>query len=184
MNIQDYKEHAEYYNDTIEHIKIVKDLIRVYEGVYLDDLRPMDAVRLMVTCECHDQSKLFNNAERDGYIKLTHDLKDVKYGTPEYFDIINSNKCVEIHYQNNSHHPEHHVNGIADMEPHQLVDMVCDWMAAHGRKNKSFDNFNESMEFNRKRFNINDDLFKLLQAVHLAVRTNKRVVPTVYEYIK
>lgn len=104
----------------------------------------------------HDLSKVKNFEEFSGYIKMNMELKPVKYGTPEYNEIRKKyDYVIQLHYKNNSHHPEHYENGIDGMSLIDKYEMICDWFgAAIARGNK--DNLPESLEYNKKRFNISD----------------------------
>jgi hypothetical protein len=59
----------------------------------------------------------------------------VPYGSPEYEAVVErARPALEHHYRHNSHHPEHYgPAGLAGMDLFDLVEMVCDWMAAAER---------------------------------------------------
>lgn len=71
------------------------------------------ARRLIQRCFCHDNSK-FTSIE---YKYLGSDDKD------------KLKMAVDHHRAVNSHHPEHHINGVSDMTDLDLAEMVCDWRA-------------------------------------------------------
>ena len=56
----------------------------------------------------HDQSKL-EEPERTMFAKHTENLNQLEYGTDDYEKEIEEMKkdCLNHHYENNSHHPEH-----------------------------------------------------------------------------
>ncbi|HEY7119686.1 MAG TPA: DUF5662 family protein, partial [Tepidisphaeraceae bacterium] len=41
---------------------------------------------------------------------------------------------LRLHYERNSHHPEHYPDGIVGMTLWDVVEMLCDWAAASQRK--------------------------------------------------
>ncbi len=55
----------------------------------------------------HDLSKNFD-PEKKGFIKMIDNLKDLTYGSKEYFDTLKANKnVIDSHYEENRHHPEY-----------------------------------------------------------------------------
>lgn len=108
--------------DTLAHIHHVRDNI----GVFVTEMLRRGRV--------HDASK-FSAAEKPAFDDAIPLLKGVSYGTPAFqavMDRIAPALC--LHYEQNSHHPEHYGNqGIAGMDLFDLVEMLCDWMAAAGR---------------------------------------------------
>lgn len=89
-------------------------------------------------------------------------LRQTEYGSKEYNDtraLIQS--AVDIHYSRNSHHPEHYPNGVNGMCLLDLVEMLCDWAeASKGTVNGSMA---KSMEVNKQRFGISEQLFQIMQ---------------------
>lgn len=136
-------------------LEVVKHIHRVRELMYgmikgLDD-RARD----------HDQSKL-ESPEAELFGEYTPELAKTEYGTPEYDAMRERLKpALDHHYANNRHHPEHHKNGIDDMNLLDLVEMLCDWKAA-GERNKN-GNIRKSLEVNAKRYNIEPQLLRILE---------------------
>ena len=62
-------------------------------------------------------------------------LQGVAYGSPAWDDVVNrAAPALAHHFRHNSHHPEHYGNaGLAGMDLFDVVEMVCDWMAAARR---------------------------------------------------
>ena len=58
------------------------------------------------------------------------------YGSPEYeASVAEERPALEHHHRRNPHHPEHHGQaGVAGMDLFDLIEMVCDWMAAAERE--------------------------------------------------
>lgn len=76
----------------------------------------------------HDKSKL-EYPEYNLWCKMDEEPR-YKYGTKEYFDKIERNKHVfNLHYKHNTHHPEHYVNGILDMDLVDVLEMLIDWIS-------------------------------------------------------
>jgi hypothetical protein len=136
-------------NDTWKHINRVRELI---EG-----LRTILKVRGMV----HDASKL-DEPEKSIFDEMTPKLKASTYGSDEYKTMLAGMKpALDHHYVNNLHHPEHYPNGINAMSLMDILEMLCDWKAAGERHaNGSIEN---SLKVNRVRFEIDDQLWRILQ---------------------
>ena len=66
---------------------------------------------------------------------------------------------MDLHYQNNSHHPEHFIDGINGMNLIDLTEMflVC---AAATERHKN-DNIHKSIDYNKERFDLPDALVNI-----------------------
>ncbi|MBK1661507.1 hypothetical protein E2C05_23385 [Paracraurococcus ruber] len=82
----------------------------------------------------HDASKLVE-PEKSGFDRVLPLLRGLSYGSAEYRALEAAEAgLVALHHANNSHHPEHYGNrGIAGMDLFDLVEMLCDWIAAAER---------------------------------------------------
>ena len=109
----------------------------------------------------HDISKYYPS-EAKGFIKTIHKLKNSTYGSDEYRRLLRQIKPnIDLHYKRHSHHPEHYGDeGIDGMSLVDIVEMWCDWQAAV-RRHKDGD-IEKSIETNRKRFEINNQLVNIL----------------------
>jgi hypothetical protein len=135
-------------NDTLEHIKKVKNNI-------LFCVRKLHNLAIK-----HDNSKL-EEPEKRIFDEFTPKLKELTYQSEEYKKCLNlMQKGLKHHYENNSHHPEHHKNGIKDMNLIQLLEMFCDWLAATKRHNDG--NIVESIKKNKERFGYSEELEEIL----------------------
>jgi Family of unknown function (DUF5662) len=108
--------------DTLAHIHRVRDHIGTF------------VAGMLARAAAHDASKL-SEPEKSAFDRLLPLLRGVPYGSAEY-DGIEAGMAAAIahHYRANSHHPEHHgEGGIAGMDLFDVVEMVCDWMAAAER---------------------------------------------------
>ena len=103
----------------------------------------------------HDNSKL-EDFEADIFAQHNSKLADCTYGSEEDKKTLEELKdALDHHYAKNRHHPQHWPNGIKDMDLVDLIEMICDWLAA----SKKHDNGNiyESLEKNQKRFRYSDN---------------------------
>lgn len=135
--------------ETIKHIQYVANLLNGF------------ATELILRGQLHDKSKL-ETPEVELFTEYTPKLAACKYGSDEYESFKKSLKpALDHHYANNSHHPEHYKNGIDDMNLLDIVEMMCDWYAAGKRHNDG--NIRHSLEVNKKRFNMSDQLIKIME---------------------
>ena len=135
--------------DTLEHIYRVSDLLEEVEENFFD--------RSVV----HDRSKL-EDPEKEYFDTYTPMLKQLDYGTDEYKESLEKlQPALKHHYEHNRHHPEHWENGVNDMSLFDVMEMLIDWKASSER-HESGDIW-KSIEHNRKRFQISDQLYYLLK---------------------
>lgn len=137
--------------DTLKHIERVRQLIY--------------AVRLTLELrgDEHDASKLAP-PEKEAFDRCTPNLKKTTYGTPEYKAACRElGPALKHHHENNPHHPEYYGEGIAGMSLVDLMEMLCDWKAA-GERHADGGDLRKSLEHNRERFGMGDQLYKILCA--------------------
>jgi hypothetical protein len=108
-----------------------------------------------------DLSK-FGPEEFDAYEEALPRFEKAVYGTPEYIAVCKSIKpAIEHHITTNRHHPEYFGNtGINGMNLVDLVEMVCDWIAASQRGGGN--DLMNGLEINKERFHIDDQLFEII----------------------
>ena len=88
----------------------------------------------------------------------TPELKRREFGGDEYKQALaEMGKGLKHHYENNRHHPEHYENGIEGMTIVDIIEMICDWMAAAETKGVPID-----MDYLANRFNISNQLTKII----------------------
>lgn len=117
--------------------------------------------KLFERLHLHDKSKL-ESPEKELFDKYTPLLKSLTYGSEEYKEsLVNLKPALDHHYTNNSHHPEHYENGIDGMCLIDVVEMLCDWLAAVKRTDNG--DIYKSLEINRTRFNMSDQLYSILK---------------------
>lgn len=108
----------------------------------------------------HDKSKLTD--KELPYFAEAQELKGLRYGSKKYFASLAKLKpALDHHYKMNRHHPEHHENGIPDMNIVDVIEMLSDWLAATMRHGDDHDIF-KSINFNRSRFKIKKDLAQIM----------------------
>jgi len=109
----------------------------------------------------HDNSKL-ESPEVEIFDEFSPKLKELKYGSDEYNECRTHMKvALDHHYANNPHHPEFHKDGIKDMTLIDMIEMLCDWIAASKRTKGG--NIIQSIEDGQKRFGYPDDLKEILK---------------------
>ena len=136
-------------DDTLEHKQHVRMFLHRYIGELID--RQIH----------HDDSKL-EEPEKSTYDEFTPKLRESTYGSDEYKQfLIDMGPALQHHYEHNSHHPEHYPNGINGMSLLDLLEMLADWKAAGMRHADG--NIQQSLEINRRRFTMSDQLFEIFQ---------------------
>lgn len=135
--------------DTQAHIGRVQELLDMVCG------------RLEDRAYAHDLSKL-EEPEKSIFDEFTPKLKGSTYGSDEYKQFLaEMSVALQHHYAHNSHHPEYHKYGIAGMSLLDLLEMLVDWKAATERHADG--DILKSLEINRVRFGISDQLAQILQ---------------------
>jgi hypothetical protein len=122
----------------------------------------------------HDNSKL-ESPELEIFDKNTAKLATCTYGSDEYKRYMQEMRpALTHHYENNSHHPEYHDNGIKDMTLVDLIEMICDWKAATLRHNDG--DILKSIKINQERFNYSDEILCILtNTIRLIERIDSNV---------
>lgn len=109
----------------------------------------------------HDYSKLYS-PEKEVFDEVTPLLRDLTYGSKEYEECLQRMRvALEHHYEANRHHPEQFENGVSGMNLIDLIEMVSDWKSATERHADG--DIYKSLEINRKRFGIDDQLYGILK---------------------
>jgi hypothetical protein len=150
--------------ETREHIEVVRNLLNL-------------AVReLLYRGEIHDQSKLVE-PELSTFIEYTPRLSGMTYGGPEYKQCLAEMKpALDHHYAHNRHHPEHFgQNGVEGMTLIDLLEMFFDWYAST-KRHADGDIF-DSIEKNRKRFGLSEQLCQILWNTALFIKEAEKARP-------
>ena len=134
--------------DTLDHIE--KVLINMLDVI----------ANLTERASAHDASKL-EEPEFSGYAEMQKAFTGKEYGTLEYKAVIERFRpIVQHHYENNTHHPEHWPNGVADMSLLDMLEMLADWKAASDRRG---DDLGKGIDYSVRRFGISDQLASVLK---------------------
>lgn len=145
--------------DTLLHIKRVAQLLTEA------------SIELIKRANVHDNSKL-NSPEKEFFDEFTPKLKNSTYGSEEYKGFLKELKIgLDHHYANNSHHPEHYGNGINGFDLFDLIEMFFDWKAATERHADG--NIYKSIEINKERFGISDQVCNILRNTCDGLNYNK-----------
>lgn len=135
--------------ETFRHIEKVRNLLNTV------------VKELLWRSELHDQSKL-EQPEVSMFTEFTPKLATSTYGSAEYEGFRKAmGPALVHHYARNRHHPEHHKNGVDDMNLIDVIEMLCDWKAATLRHNDG--NIKKSIERNADRFGLSPQLVKILE---------------------
>jgi hypothetical protein len=119
------------------------------------------AVRLTWRALVHDASKL-GRFERAEFARVLPFLRGTTYGTQAYRHWLDElGPALRHHYRANSHHPEHHDDGVAGMDLLDLVEMFCDWRAAVRRHADG--DIVASVEHNVERFTLGPTMAAVLR---------------------
>lgn len=134
----------EQVQDTLLHINIVARYL-----LKASNILGQRAIR-------HDNTK-FDQGEWEYFVAHTAKLSELTYGSPEYKAELDAMRpAIEKHYAANRHHPEHFPEGTAGMTLIDLLEMLCDWLAATQR-HRDGDIVN-SIKLNQQRFGYSDEL--------------------------
>lgn len=118
------------------------------------------ALQIAYRAQEHDASKL-REPEKSMYDEFTPRLRGMTYGSEEYKQCLKDmGIALENHYAENSHHPEHYIHGVDDMDLLDVIEMLADWVAASRRHADG--SVRDSLLINKKRFKISDQLYKII----------------------
>lgn len=110
----------------------------------------------------HDASK-FDAAERLVFAANTAGRDQVAFGSPAYFAHLQTVRpALAHHYAANRHHPEHFEDGVDGMHLLDILEMVCDWMAASLRDTNDLAPAHRAVDMNQSRFGYSDAFCAML----------------------
>lgn len=139
---------SEYVKDLVDH----KQRVAKYMQIVANELSKRAAI--------HDNSK-FSPEEYEAYESAFPDLQRYAYGTPEFKAVLDTiQPAIQHHYAVNDHHPEFFEQGINQMSLVQVIEMICDWIAASER---SQTDIGKGLEINKQRFGIDDQLCAIIK---------------------
>lgn len=138
---------SDFLKDLVQHKQWVAENMQVVAS----DLFQRAAV--------HDNSK-FEPEEFEPYDRLFPELQKYAYGSPELKAVYEQlGAALQHHLKVNRHHPEYHEDGISGMNLIDLIEMVCDWLAASKR---SKTNIFQGLLINKERYGISDQLYEVI----------------------
>ena len=107
-------------------------------------------LRILKRAWVHDFSKY--SKEEASYFAAAGDTKKMEYNSPEYKESveIKLKSALDHHYRMNSHHPQHFDKGFKEMQPLDVIEMLCDWKASTLRYKNG--DIKKSLDLNRKRY--------------------------------
>lgn len=110
--------------------------------------------------EHHDDDKL-EGETLNSFYEISGKFDHAKFGSKEYDKVLEKLKpTLDKHYRINDHHPQHKNNGINGMNFMSILEMLVDWKSASSAYGDT--PFIESMEINKKRFDIDDQLYNIM----------------------
>jgi hypothetical protein len=132
-------------------------------------------LELLKRASAHDKSKL-EEPEKGIFDVFTPKLRDVTYGSEKYKAFMaEMGVAIRHHHFSNRHHPEFFNGpewggnrGIEAMNLVDLVEMICDWVAASER-HADGDPI-RSIEVNKERFGYSADLASILANTVRAIK--------------
>ena len=133
--------------DTLAHIHRVRDYIDTF------------VAEILARGRRHDASKL-SEPEKSAFDQMLPLFYAVSYGSAKYQALeACMGAALNDHHKANSHHPEHYGEvGIAGMDLFDVVEMVCDWMAAAERRPEE----GVRLDLNTARFTIAPQLASVI----------------------
>lgn len=167
LEISTYMDEAEkMYQDTIIHKAVVKQVMDKF-AEYLETKEKLlpDAEELRKKAVIHDNSKLLDKAEFQALAGIINDkscLRDAKSALSPY-----KQDAVELHWQNNEHHPEHYKS--PDLMPRTArYEFVCDCCARSLQYGTDLISFMEERQKNR--FHFSQIMYEeIIRYCHIAV---------------
>lgn len=132
-----------------------------YHKKRIFELMSIAVSELLNRASNHDNSKLVT-PEKELFDEHSNNLRHSTFGSNEYYDFLKALKpALDHHYENNSHHPQHYENGINGFDLFDLFELFFDWKASSERHNDG--DIYKSIEINKERFNISDQLCDILK---------------------
>jgi hypothetical protein len=110
-------------NDTLLHRNFVLRSGQYLAAHLMHCNRNLDAIQLIGRCMVHDMSKIVNTEEFMALASIVDDLDELS--DEGHVLSEKQRKAIELHWKNNSHHPEYY-DSPDDMTDLDLLEMACD----------------------------------------------------------
>lgn len=108
----------------------------------------------------HDNSK-FYEPELTGFSENIDNVPNIVYGSEEHSSkLLEMKPIIDVHHEENRHHPEHWDNGVDDMSLSDIIEMLIDWKCASQRYKDG--SLRKSVDINCEKYNISPQLKKIL----------------------
>lgn len=111
--------------DTFIHKKLVYEMCHKMADYFLSQGEDEKAVEILRRGWEHDNSK-FTPEEMEELTKINDQHASMRHAGAELPEEMKS--CLSLHYENNTHHPEHWKD-VSLMPEMDVVEMCCDWAA-------------------------------------------------------
>ena len=145
-------------NDALMHRACVMRSGKYLSSYLIHCNRSVDAIRLLARCSIHDISKIQNTAE---FLSLASIIDQID-SMHDVSHVLSTSQqdAIRLHWENNSHHPEHYVNSN-DMSDLDIMEMACD---CHARSKQLGTNLLEYIETQQKiRFHFDTRHYYMLK---------------------
>ena len=138
--------------------EFIKDLVQ--HKAWVAENMQVAANDLFRRAAIHDNSK-FEPEEFEPYDRLFPELQKYAFGSRELKVVYEQlGPALQHHLNRNRHHPEYHERGINGMNLIDVLEMVCDWLAASRRSQTGIA---KGLEINKERYGISDQLFEIIK---------------------
>lgn len=153
------------YQDTFIHKGYVLNICNLFAD-YLEEQNETElAEDLRIRAMIHDNSKILDTNEFKALIGIINDKSCLKNSSAKLSSL--KQDAIELHWENNSHHPEHFEN-IRDMQKIDKIEMVCDWAARSQQYKTDLLKFFEERQ--ESRFHFPSDIYsELLEYIHIVL---------------
>lgn len=143
------------YKDTFIHKEYVFEVCNKFANYLKSKGFYNEANELRKRASVHDNSKITN---RDEFLALTSIVSDKACleNASVPLSTLKQNS-IKLHWQNNSHHPEHFEN-YEEMSKVDRIEMACDWMARSLQYRSNLLEFVKTRQ--EDRFHFSDEMFE------------------------
>jgi hypothetical protein len=133
-------------------------------------------VKLIWRALTHDLSK-YSNVEAIPLSEVIDENRNNTYGSDAYNKCLDKlSCCLAHHYAINSHHPQHYLNGFADMTIMDRIEMCADWLASIKRHKDGC--INQSVTVSQERFGLSNADREWLEIILEAMSSKIRRQPS------
>ena len=142
------------FQDTIIHKEFVMKSCEILAEYLETEGATLHAQNLRKRALVHDNSKINNKNELIALSKIINDKSTMRDSSVPISSIMKD--AIKLHWQNNSHHPEH-FKSVIDMSKLDIMEMCCDWHARSMQYGSDFLSFVKKRQ--EERFHFPDWMF-------------------------